>query len=148
MTRRSGQGWQVMLADLSLILFITTASSLVAAEDPAPKSEARTAALVETDAPPAGVFRAGDGASLTDWLATRGTDPREQLTIMAHYRASGRSAALTRAGALASEAEAAGQPARIVVERGDRDEVLALFAFTNVSAVAQDLRERGETPAD
>jgi hypothetical protein len=150
MIRRMAHGWQVMLADLSLILFITTAASLVAQEDAggslAEGSSEIAGAAVET--PVIGVFRAGGETSLANWLQTRATDAREALTIEAHYTGGGRDAALTAAGALAQEAEDAGFRARIVVQPGARDEALALFAFEGDPALARPLHRAGALADD
>jgi len=131
MTLKLAQGWQVMLADLSLILFLSTAAALDArdASDPAPAA-VTAAALAQESAAPVGVYRAGGETQFSDWLASRGADPREQLTVLARHTDGGRDRAIRTSQALATVAAARGVEARIIVEPGAEDEVLALFAFT------------------
>ena len=105
MIARTGSGWQTVLADLSLILFMITAAaaSELPTAPPAPPSPVLPA-LGE----PVAVWRAGPGApSLRDWLARSGLDPRLRLTIMA---------APEQAQAALSLAALAGRPARILLE--------------------------------
>lgn len=140
MTLKLAQGWQVMLADLSLILFLTTAASLASQDRPAPGTADAVRPALAGESVPAGVFRAGGETRLGDWLAKRATDPRESLTIHARYAPGAREAAIARAAELAAQAAAAGHEARIIVEPGARDEALALFAFTGETPMAQDLQ--------
>lgn len=107
---RAGSGWQTVLADLSLILFMTTAAALgeapVQSPPAAPPSHANLPALAQ----PVAVWTAGQGAPpLAEWLRQSGSDPRLQLTILAPQSAA------TAALALAA---AAGRPARLVLEPG------------------------------
>ena len=133
--RSIGVSWQTILADLSLILFIVTASALANAPDggplgsdpdattaprplprPAPPPPAITPSL---RAEPVGVWRPAAGApTLPQWLGEVGRDPRLRLTITVHYRPGGGDAALAQAAQLDREAGARGRMARIVVEPG------------------------------
>ncbi len=134
MIPRLSHGWQIMLADLSLILFIVTASAIDPAPDKSVNTTAAPAAAAQAPAPsqrsePVAVFRPGLDLDFGTWLAERTADPREQLTIVARY--TGRDSARARAAAetLASEAQAAGLAPRIVVEPGQSADVAAIFAF-------------------
>ena len=127
MIARPGQtGWQTILADLSLILFMITASALSVAEAPHPASAAPKAAAPRPVTPsaraePVGVWREGEGAPpLANWLAEQGSDPRLRLSIVVRYQAGEgrRDAALDRAAALAAQAGPRGASARLVVEPG------------------------------
>jgi hypothetical protein len=127
MIARPGQtGWQTILADLSLILFMITASALSVAEAPHPASAAPKAAAPRPVTPsaraePVGVWREGEGAPpLANWLAEQGSDPRLRLSIVVRYLAGEgrREAALDRAAALAAQAGVRGASARLVVEPG------------------------------
>jgi hypothetical protein len=125
-------GWQTILADLSLILFMVTASALANSSDgplgndgdapvarvPAPPP--RPAPIEQTPrAQPAAVWRPAPGApSLPQWLGEVARDPRLRLTITVHYAPGGRDAALAQAIALGRSAGAPGKAARIVVEPG------------------------------
>jgi hypothetical protein len=133
--RTVSTGWQTILADLSLILFMVTASALANAPDgplapddphpaaahPAPVPSTPKPAPV-TPAPQAeavGVWRSGVGAPpLAQWLNDVGTDPRLRLTITVHYAPGGRKAALTQALHLDAAAGVHAANARMLVEPG------------------------------
>jgi hypothetical protein len=124
---RASVGWQTALADLSLILFMVTAaavsqhpptalakagkskSSPAAAPSPSPQSEPLAVYIDAPGAPP-----------LDQWLAQQALDPRQQLTVTAHYGAGSdaQARALAVATRLVREAGKAGHSARIVVEPG------------------------------
>lgn len=118
---RAGTGWQTVLADLSIILFMVTASALSQAPDgPVPAPAARGASPISPQGEPLALYRAEPGAPpLREWLSGQAVDPRQQLTIIAHYRPGTQSEAVSRASALAGEAGQAGARARIVVEPGE-----------------------------
>jgi len=130
--RAVGVGWQTILADLSLILFMVTASALANAPDgplgadadataaPRPRSQpALPAITLSPRAEPVGVWQAGPGAPpLSKWLNEVARDPRLRLTITVHYAPGGRAAALTQAARLGRAAGPRGETARIVVEPG------------------------------
>lgn len=105
MIARTGSGWQTVLADLSLILFIVMASAV--SEAPAGLPPPPAAALPALGDPVA-LWRAGPQAPpIKDWLASAAPDPRLRLTIMAPP------ANADAALALAAEA---GRPARILID--------------------------------
>ena len=113
MIARAGSGWQYALADLSLILFLVTASAVGAGREVA--EPARPSSRSE----PLAVWRAEPGApALADWLASQPRDPRQQLTILAHYAPGGVDQALAVARALAEQAGRAGLSPRVVIEPG------------------------------
>lgn len=145
MMARAGSGWQYILADLSLILFMVTAAALASAEDapqPAPRPAASGPAAV-ADAQPVSaqgevlaLYRAAPGAPpLGRWLRDQAADPRQQLTIVAQYRPGDQAAALRQAGALAADAGEAGLRARIIIEPGQGGTTAAL-AFDVAQPVA------------
>ena len=128
-------GWQTLLADLALILFMVTAAAMSASPPPAARASAprpvpppqRESARSE----PIAVWRAGGAAPpLGRWLRDEAPDPRQQLTIAVPYaRTPGAlPAALAHAARLASEAESAGVAARVLVEPG-ADETVATLAY-------------------
>lgn len=122
MIARAGSGWQTVLADLSLILFMVTASAVAQAGD-----DASAGAPQSPAGEPLALWRMEGGApSLGEWLAGEGADARQQLTIIAHYAPGGLAEALDRASALARTAQAAGQNARLVVEPGEPGIVASL----------------------
>ena len=123
MIARAGSGWQTVLADLAIILFMVTAATLSQQDDqPSPAKPAGQPAATPAPSPrgmPLALYRPGPGAPpVRDWLAAQGADARQQLTIVAQYGAGGLWPALAQAGRLAGEAGAAGMRARIVVEPG------------------------------
>lgn len=137
MMTRAGSGWQYVLADLSLILFMVTAAALASAEDPptAPKpaGTAKTSGAAAGDQPlspqgePLALYRAAPGAPpLGQWLRDQSADARQQLTIVAQYRPGEQSEALSRAETLARDAGEAGMRARIVIEPGQGGATAAL----------------------
>ena len=127
MIARAGSGWQTLLADLALILFIITAAALRQQDDL--KSRAGQAQAVEASpqAEPLSVYRTGkDAPPLRQWLATQPSDPRQLLTIVSTYRPGNQAEALMTAQKLARQADAAGRTARIVVEPGEGDASVTL----------------------
>jgi hypothetical protein len=127
--RPIGSGWQTILADLSLILFMVTASALANAPDAplgpdVPVSHAAPPPPPPPVAPsvraePVGVWRAGpDAPPLATWLNDVARDPRLRLTIAVHYAAGGRAGALYQARVLSEAAGPRAADARIVVEPG------------------------------
>ncbi|MBU6266149.1 MAG: hypothetical protein KGN34_01330 [Sphingomonadales bacterium] len=133
-------GWQTLLADLSLILFMVTAAAIDTTPDPSKPATLRPTPAAATAARPAApaedprtepiaVWRAaGDAPALRQWLRDQAPDTRQQLTIAIHY-AGGAAAlpdALARAARLGAEARAATVPARVLVEPGPSDTVAVL----------------------
>jgi hypothetical protein len=117
-------GWQTVIADLALILFMVTAAAM--------RGGTKDDASVPVPAlgEPLAIYRPADGAPpLAQWLAMEAPDARQGLTIVSHY-APGQTEEVTRAAmALAAQAGEAGSEVRIVVEPGDRSEVMAMLAF-------------------
>jgi hypothetical protein len=157
MTRRpgrpaSGHGWQLILADLALILFLMTLSALPAAEAEsgrrladreARETDARGPARPEVAASQALFRPVAGGPSLGAWLAAQAPDARATLTIFAVHRKGGEAAAWTRAEALAAEARAAGARVRTIIAAGPADEIYASLAYDSVVAET----DQGERPS-
>jgi len=128
MIARAGTGWQYVLTDLSLILFMVTAAALSQAKDEvgrkaaAPPPAARAAPEARPLSPqsePLALYHADPGAPpLGQWLRDQSIDARQQLTIVSQYRAGAQEQALNQAEALARQAGEAGLRARIVIEPG------------------------------
>jgi hypothetical protein len=140
MIARAGSGWQTLMADLSIILFMVTAAALSQTKDgvaaPAPMPSAR--------GEPLAVYRNASGApSLSQWLAAQAPDPRQQLSIVAHYPPGGQQSALAEAAQLLGQAGTAGMTARLVVEPGEGG-VVAVLAYD--ASVAQPLQGSPQTP--
>lgn len=140
---RAGSGWQTLLADLSIILFMVTAATLSQSKDGAtamaaaapepPKASARSEPLA--------VYRLAPGAPpLGQWLAAQSPDPRQQLSIVAHYAPGKQQAALSDAATLLAQAGASGVSARLVVEPGEGGTVATLAYDAASSGLAQGLQ--------
>jgi hypothetical protein len=146
MIARAGSGWQTALADISIILFMITASTLSQA-DSAP---AKPVAAVRLDAPkpsalgePLAVYLAEPGAPpLAKWLSAQSPDPRQQLTIIVWYAPGGQAAALVQATALAQQSGTDGMAARILVEPGAGGAIATLAYDVPAPAMAQGLQGR------
>lgn len=131
-------GWQIILADLALILFLLTLSALPAAEaesgqrladNEAREADVRRAAMPEVAAAQALYRAVPGGPSLGEWLAAQQPDPRATLTIFA-TPAKGREAQTwARAEALAAGARAAGLPVRTIITSGDTEDLYASLAY-------------------
>lgn len=141
---RVGTGWQTLLADLAIILFMITAAALSQANHEAAKKAASSSAPTAQSprATPLAVYRASPGAPpLGQWLAAQQPDPRQLLTIVAPYGAGAQAQTLTRAEAMAREAGAQGVAVRLVVEPGEGD-TTATLAYD--SAMARSLLGNGQ----
>lgn len=135
---RGGHGWQLILADLALILFLLALSALPAAEAESGRRLADTEArerdalgmLYAEVAPAQALFRPiPGGPSLGAWLTAQGPDPRATLTIFAVHTKGGEAAAWQCAEVLAAEARASGVAVRTIIAAGMRAEVYASLAF-------------------
>lgn len=135
---RTGHGWQLILADLALILFLLTLSALPAAEAESGRrladGEARekdARGLLRPQIGPAqAIFRAVPGGpGLREWLAAQQPDPRTTLTIFATHARGGEAEAWGRAAALAAEARASGAQVRTIITAGEEDDLYASLAY-------------------
>ncbi|NBW75299.1 MAG: hypothetical protein EBR34_05800 [Sphingomonadaceae bacterium] len=108
MIARAGSGWQTVLADLSLILFMVTAAAVAEAPPTPPPAAAmlRLPALGD----PVAVWRAAPGGpKLAEWLAGQPSDLRQRLTLVASPADASR---------VLAEAAALPRPARVLIEPG------------------------------
>lgn len=137
---RVGHGWQLILADLALILFLLTLSALPAAEAEAGRQLAARAVQEKTardSARPEAEIAAAQalfrpvvgGPSLGAWLKAQSPDPRATLTVFAVHAPGGEAEAWARAGALAAEARAAGARVRTIITAGQEAEIYASLAY-------------------
>ncbi|MCM0000950.1 MAG: hypothetical protein NBV68_16360 [Erythrobacter sp.] len=137
---RVGHGWQLILADLALILFLLTLSALPTAEAEAGRHLAARAVQEKTTreslrpkgeiAAAHALFRpVAGGPSLGEWLETQTPDPRATLTIFAVHPPGEEAAAWARAGALAAEARARGARVRTIITAGKEAEIYASLAY-------------------
>lgn len=137
-TPRGGHGWQLILADLALILFLLTLSTLPASEadtgrrladSDARKAETRPVPKPEIAAAQALFRPVAHGPGLREWLAAQAPDPRATLTVFAAHPAGGEAEAWARAEALAREARRSGFAVRTIITPGTGAEVYASLAY-------------------
>lgn len=137
---RGGHGWQLILADLALILFLLTLSALPAAEAETGRQLAARAvqekAAREATRPAAEIAAAqalfrpvAEGPSLGAWLEAQAPDPRATLTIFAVHRPGGEAEAWASAETLAAEARAAGARVRTIITAGAEAQIYASLAY-------------------
>lgn len=145
MIARVGTGWQTLLADLSIILFMITAAALSQSSHDAGKKKDEDAPAPSPRSTPLAVYRAGEGAPpLGEWLAAQQRDPRQLLTIVAPYAAGRQTQALTHAEDMAREADALGMAVRVVVEPGEGDATATLAYDSAEPAMARSLLVRND----
>jgi hypothetical protein len=129
-----GNGWQAILADLSLILFMLTASVLQAPASRAPALPKAASSGTSDQSPllasPVAVYRADAGAPpIADWLRAQSRDHRALLTINVRYQGDGHAAAMAAAAAMANQAALAGKSARVIVEPGPAGPIMATLGY-------------------
>jgi len=107
MMARMGSGWQTVLADLSLILFMVTATAV---SDAPAKAPPPAPIVLPALGEPVAVWRFDPaGPSLREWLAGQPADPRQRLTLVAGP---------ADARALLQQTGNLPRPARILIEPG------------------------------
>ena len=131
MSLRDAPGWQLILADLSLILFLVTVAALAEKSDeeqaPPEPSGIRPDANV---APAQALYRPSrSGPSIAEWLDSQSPDPRATLSVIALHRAGEEQPAWERAQALADQARDRGVAVRVVVQSGSETDLYASLAF-------------------
>lgn len=137
---RSGTGWQYLLADLSLILFMVTAAALAQTVDEQPGHT-----TLSPQSEPVALYRLEAGAPpLGQWLHDQSVDARQQLTIVAQYVPGKQAEAMTQAEALAEAAGDAGTKARIVVEPGPGGTTARLAYDVPEASMARGLHKSGQ----
>lgn len=124
MSRRPAPSWQVILADLALILFLTVLAGFAAVRS---RESAREEDIVIAGAQ--AVYRRTPDVSLADWLAQQQVDHRMQLTIFARYAAGERMQVWENARTLMAEAQGAGFTTRVILEPGQESEAYAVLAY-------------------
>ncbi len=133
MSRRAIPSWQVVLSDLALILFLTTLAAMQGTRtDPSAGPSAGQRAHEQA------IYREGAGGlSLDQWLAQQDRDPRAQITVLARYAPGEFEPVSRRAEALATTAEQAGKPPRIVIEPAPRSDVIVSLGYDAAMPASQ-----------
>lgn len=130
-----GQGWQLILADLALILFLLTLSALPASDTegravPVGRAGVSPAARPAAIASAQALYRPVEGGpDLAEWLALQPRDPRATLTVFARHRPGGEAAAWAAARELAGQARASGVAVRTIIAAGPEAETYASLAY-------------------
>jgi hypothetical protein len=135
---RHSHGWQLILADLALILFLLALSSLPAVEAGAGRAPVEARARAE-DVQRSPVFEIASaqalfrpvagGPSLGEWLASQPRDPRATLTVFVRHRPGGEGEAWRSARLLVREAEASGVAVRTVIAEAGEKDLYASLAY-------------------
>lgn len=135
MTTKLASGWQFVLADLSLILFLLTLSALAGFDEIEPGQPSRQ--RQDAIAPSQALYRSSNnGPSIEEWLERQPLDHRATLTIFADYADSDRDVIWHDARALANEAEARGVNVRVIVRRAQTSDLYASLAYDQPSIAA------------
>ena len=131
----SDSSWQVLLADLSLILFLSTAAALAAEQD-------QGAAPILIDATPVAQHRLREGGpTLGEWLATQPDDARLRLTLVIPFEPWFNVRALRKAEQLAREARDYDKIARVIIEPSrETSEAIAILSYEG------ERKEMGKNP--
>lgn len=140
MIMRSSHGWQLILADLSLILFLVTLTALVGsslqdASDPEiePETAPNPAPYL---APSQALFRKIEGGpDLGDWLREQPLDPRASLTIVAQHGPGDEEAIWQEAQAMAQIARRSKVSARVVIKGADTSDLYASLAYDTFETI-------------
>lgn len=132
MTMRDAPGWQLILADLALILFLVTVAALTrtAESDEARREREPQSKDGASIAPAQALYRPGaTSPTIESWLDSQTIDPRATLSVIATHREGDAEAAWKDAQALASKARARGIPVRVVVMQADQTDLYASLAY-------------------
>lgn len=131
MINRFGAGWQLILADLALILFLVTLAALAESLDADKALDGETTRLsLGTEAPVQAVYRAGpEVMPFANWLASQPSDPRVSLTIYARYTPEDEATIWQQTRAMASAASDYQFRFRVVVSAGTSSDISASLAY-------------------
>jgi hypothetical protein len=134
MTPAPGTNWQIMLADLSIILFLTCFSALAHSKEPETAPLSPPAAVTKAAAPivaePIAIWRAGkDAPPLGEWLKTQAADPRLRVNVHGGYRQGRRDAVLIEAAAVTADPSLAGRSVRLILEPAQTNAVMVTLTF-------------------
>lgn len=139
---RAGTGWQTLMADLSIILFMVTAAALSQA-GPGKAQAGQISTAPSPRGEPIAVYRTGAGAPpLGEWLDSQPRDERQMLTVVSTYAPGKQAEALSRAAAFARDADTRHVLTRVVVEPGAGDATATLAYDLSIPTTAT---TKGET---
>jgi len=119
-------GWQLVLADLALILFLVTLSALASTKSEANKVTASTTYV----APAQALFRPTPrGPNLAQWLAEQPHDPRTTLTIIAQHSGEDEGLMWDNAQMMAASIARSNVAVRVVITKGTQSDLYASLAY-------------------
>jgi len=138
-------GWQTLLADLSLVLFMITAGALGRARM---DRSVQKPALAPPSPAPLAIYRDTPGAPPLDrWLAAQPGDARQRLTIVARYPPGSEERVPDRVAASLSASTRAGAHPRILIEPGGVGTSAGIGFDAGAGEVAQVLlQQSGNAP--
>jgi hypothetical protein len=129
-------GWQLVLADLTLILFLVTLTALVDSSD----REEDVAAHGGYVAPAQALFRpSARGPSLADWLEEQPADPRTTLTIIAQYSGADQEPMWQNAQVMAASVAGSNVKVRVIISRGKQSDLYASLAYDDPEMESESL---------
>lgn len=124
--KAAGNGWQLVLADLALILFLVTLTALVNSDS----GRKRPSNTVPYIASAQALFRpTSRGPSLADWLDEQPADPRTTLTIIAQHSGPDQDLMWQNAQMMAASVAGADVPVRVVITSGETSDLYASLAY-------------------
>lgn len=123
-------GWQVVLADLALILFLVTLAALAASPE---SDDSARIAKPEIAASQALYREIEGGPTLAQWLDQRPADPRATLTILGQHTGTDDAMIWDRAEALARQARGRGFRVRVVIGEGEVSDLYASLAYDELN---------------
>ncbi|MEM6474907.1 MAG: hypothetical protein AAF687_01940 [Pseudomonadota bacterium] len=125
---RTPAAWQMILADLALILFLV--AMLAVNEDAEFREESESDPELPAIVPIQALYRPGEGApDIDEWLEQQSPDPRMTLTIVATHRAGAGEEMWERAQALAGPARSTGMAVKVVLREGEASDLYASLGF-------------------
>lgn len=127
---RAPTGWQLILADLALILFLVTAAALAAGSSAQGEAAQGLFPKEQALAPSQALFRSGPGLpSLAEWLARQSRDPRAALTIIAEHAPGEQARVWDEARQMAAVAAAQNIRARVIIRPASKTDIYASLAY-------------------
>ena len=130
MIGRSGPGgghsWQLVLADLALILFLVTLTALVNSSSKSDEMLAPTPYF----SPAQSLFRpTASGPTLAEWLVEQPADPRLTLTIVANHSGRDQELMWDNAQRMAASVARSEFGIRVVITKSDQSDLYASLAY-------------------
>lgn len=134
-------GWLTTLADLSIILFMMTAADLSNAQIDRERNLETAKAVVTAE--PVAIYRPEAGIMpFGEWLAAQPADNRQRVTVLIRHTGMDEQRLIAEGLKLAAPAEQAGKSPRIIVERAERPDVVAMLTYdVDPAPVARNLLE-------